>query len=99
MVLAIVRITGWSIKPKGTVADAATSSPLPFSVVRLFSKVTNKEVTHKVADSQGQYYALVPNGEYSVVVDRKNQDATYTSVPQNDGVRVTKGYLKRTFKI
>ncbi len=99
VVLAIVRITGWSIKPKGTVADAATSSPLPFSVVRLFSKVTNKEVTHKVADSQGQYYALVPNGEYSVVVDRKNQDATYTSVPQNDGVRVTKGYLKRTFKI
>jgi hypothetical protein len=73
--------------------------PLPFSVVRIVSNVTNKEITHKVADRTGKYYALVANGNYHVVVDRKNPDQSYTPVHVPDEIEIKKGYLKHDFKV
>ncbi len=99
LVVALYKIFGISVYPKGDVTDAARSTPVPFSIVRVYSTVTNQEVLHRVADGMGKYYALAANGDYRVVVDRKNADASYTPVPISDLVHVTKGYIKRTFRI
>ncbi len=99
VLMAIVRSIGLQVRPKGSVADTATQQPLPFSVVRIMSNATGTEIGHKVADAQGNYYALVANGTYRVVVDRKNADASYTPVPIPDIVAVKKGYLKQHFKV
>lgn len=99
VLVALYKIFGISVYPKGSVADAATNTPVPFSIVRVYSTVTNQEVLHRVADGMGRYYALAANGEYRVIVDRKNPDQSYTPVPVHDLVRVTKGYMKQLFRI
>jgi hypothetical protein len=99
VIVALYKIFGISVYPKGSVADAATNIPVPFSVVRVYSTVTNQEILHRVADGMGRYYALTANGEYRVIVDRKNPDQSYTPVPVHDLVHVTKGYMKELFRI
>lgn len=99
VIMALLRIFGFQVRPTGSVADTATDMPLPFSVVRIVSNVTNKEITHKVADRTGKYYALVANGNYHVVVDRKNPDQSYTPVHVPDEIEIKKGYLKHDFKV
>ncbi|MBP6904661.1 MAG: carboxypeptidase regulatory-like domain-containing protein [Candidatus Pacebacteria bacterium] len=99
VIMALLRIFGFQVRPTGSVADTVTDMPLPFSVVRIVSNVTNKEITHKVADRTGKYYALVANGNYHVVVDRKNPDQSYTPVHVPDEIEIKKGYLKHDFKV
>ncbi len=99
IVTALGRLFKVRIQPKGSVADTATDMPLPFSVVRVVSTATNKEIMHKVAGPTGKYYALVANGDYRVVVDRKNADQSYTPVSIPDPVAVKKGYMKKDFKV
>ncbi len=99
VILAVLQILGISVRPMGGVADYTTNMPLPFSVVRVYSTATNKELMHRVADARGRYYALIANGTYRIVVDRKNPDQSYTPTPVNDPVPVKRGYLKQIFRI
>ncbi|MEI6835179.1 MAG: hypothetical protein WCL28_14440, partial [bacterium] len=73
--------------------------PAPFSVVRVLSAVTGKEVIHKVADKTGQYYCLLQNGTYKVTIDKKNADQSYTPVQLPETFTVESGYLKKEFRI
>jgi hypothetical protein len=98
VVMGVARVIGFRVHPKGSIATS-TNQPLPFSIVRVLSKVTNKEITHKVADAKGDYYALLANGDYNIVVDKKNADESYTSVPLEQSVIVKEGYLKDHFKL
>jgi hypothetical protein len=99
ILLFIIRRNSKHFQPKGSVIDAFTNDPLPFAIVHVLSKATGQEVIHKVADRLGNYYCLVPNGTYQVVIDRKNPDASYTKIPVPEPVVVTKGYLKQEFKV
>jgi hypothetical protein len=95
----IVRHYSVALKAKGSVVDAVTGQPLPFAIVHVLSRATGQEVIHKVADRLGNYYCLVPNGSYQVVIDRKNADESYTKIPVTEPVEVNKGYLKKEFTV
>lgn len=99
LILAVLQILGISVRPTGGVTDYASGMPVPFSVVRVYSTATNKEIMHRVADVRGRYYALMANGTYRVVVDRKNPDQSYTPTPITGDIPVKRGYLKELFKI
>ncbi len=99
LVLFLVRQYSPAYKAKGSVTDSATGQPLPFGIIRLNSVATGQEITHKVADRLGNYYALVANGTYNVTVDKKNPDATYTKATVPYPVTVKKGYLQESFKV
>jgi hypothetical protein len=99
LLIAFMQVNGLLSKPKGSVIDAANYQPVPFAIVRVYSNATEREVLHKVSDKLGNYYALIANGDYKVVVDRKNIDQSYTSNPVPDTVTVKKGILNEQFKV
>lgn len=99
ILMFLVRHYSPQFKAKGSISEALTDQPLPFAIVRALSAVTGQEVTHKVADRLGNYYGLVPNGTYNIVIDRKNADASYTKIPVTEAVTVKEGYLKESFKV
>ena len=73
--------------------------PAAFGIIRFLSLLTGQEVAHKVATVSGQYYAILPNGEYKVVVDTKNTDGTYTKKESSLHANVTKGFFKDTINV
>ena len=100
VVMALVQTFASGFHKKGSVLSKDTKKPLPYSVVRIISAVTNKEVAHKVADRVGNYYGLVQNGLYTFTVDtKKSTEEGYDVHSVDKYVKVKKGYLKETFKI
>lgn len=99
VVMLIVRHYSPQFKPRGSIAEMLTDQPMPFAILHVLSVGTGQEITHKVADRLGNYYCLVPNGTYSIVIDRKNADASYTKIPTLQPVTVKEGYLKENFKV
>ncbi len=95
----IVREYSSQFKAKGSITEALTDNPLSYAILHILSVATGQEITHKVADRLGNYYCLVPNGTYTIVIDRKNNDESYTKIPVPYPVTVTQGYLKESFKV
>lgn len=84
---------------KGSIHSRVSGHALPFSIVRVKSIGTNMEVSHKVADRLGNYYGLVQNGTYNIVIDEKVAEQGYTKHELPYPVVVHKGYLKEKFKV
>ena len=99
ILLFLIRQYSVQFKPKGAIKDIMTDQPLSFAILHVLSLSTGQEITHKVADRLGNYYCLLPNGEYRIVIDRKNPDASYTKIPVSEPVIVKKGYLKKNFAL
>lgn len=100
IIMALVQMFAPGFHKKGSVLSKDSKKPLPFSVVRIISAVTGKEVAHKVTDRVGNYYGLVQNGLYTFTVDtKKSVEEGYDKHPVDKYVKVKKGYLKETFKI
>jgi len=97
--LYALRSFGLHSQSKGSISDRQTKQPLPFSVIRVRGLQTGEELLHKVADRTGRYYAIMPNGTYRVSIDMKNPDESYTRIDINEPISVTKGYLKKNFKV
>jgi hypothetical protein len=97
-VMFCVRHYSPQLKPQGSVSDASTGNPLPFAIVRIAGAGAGQEIAHKVTNQLGNYYCLLPNGEYRASIDRKNPDGSYTKIPIANPVSVKKGYLKENFK-
>ncbi len=98
-VLTILQLFTPAFNQKGSVKDKYAETPLPFSVVRLVSTVTGREVARKVADRVGSYYGLVPNGNYKIVIDKKRGAEEYEKHELDKDRKVTEGYIKEKFKI
>ncbi len=99
VLMVILKRLGIRAKPKGEVYEGYTRDPVPFSIVRVLSTATGVEVAHRVSNRMGKYYCLISNGEYKIVVDKKNPDGTYTKVPIETPVVVDKGYIKKDFRL
>ncbi len=95
----ILRTLGLQSYPKGSIFEGLTKNPLPFSILRVYGEGSTNELYHKVADRTGRYYAIVPNGKYRAIIEKKNADESYTKIPVSEPVSVTRGYLKKNFKI
>lgn len=99
IVLFILKKTVLRPKLQGSVIDKNTNNPMPFTIVRIFSSATRKEVIHKITDKIGKYYCIIPNGTYFVTLERKKVDGTYELVYTSNSIDVTKGYLYTDFKV
>ncbi len=89
------------LKPKalGSIKHKEIDSPLSFAIMRIFSSVSNSEVSHKVTDKLGRYYCLISNGTYYTKIENKNIDESYSLVYTSDPIEVTNGYINKKFNI
>ena len=98
IVMSIFRSTVWKPHPFGGIFEKTGGAPLSFAIVRLISEAGN-EVAHKVADQYGRYYLLVRKGIYTIAIDKKNVDGSYSRVYTSSLVDIKKGYLDTTFEV
>lgn len=98
-VLFVLRKTVLKPKAKGSITYKANGAPVAFPLVSIFAVGSNRLVTKKVADAHGNYYALVPKGNYYVGIDIKNADGSYTRVLQSPPMEVKGGIINKMFEI
>lgn len=98
--IAVFALKETLLKPRkqGMIADRA-GNPMAFAILRIFSAQLNTEIAHKAANALGQYFALVPNDNYYVKVEKKNPDGSYAPVYTSEAFEVKKGVINRSFEI
>lgn len=75
-----LRMLGVRKRINGSIIEQSTGNPLSFAIVSVYSESLGRELLKKVADQYGRYYTLVPTGEYTIKVSKKNADESYTEV-------------------
>lgn len=95
-VVAFLEKRGLSSRPFGLLKDE-NDAPASFSVIHVFSGDTGLEISRKVADEFGRYVCFLPNGDYTISIDKRNEDGLYSRVITSSAVRVKKGYLAEDF--
>ena len=97
--LSVLRFV--NIKPKsfGVITEHNTGFPLSFAIVRVFSKESNREMFHRVADQYGHYYCLLQKGEYYITIEKKNNDESYSVVYTSEPFISKKKILNRDFRV
>jgi hypothetical protein len=96
--LAFLERKGLAPRPFGMLKDI-NGNPASFAVVHVFSEDTGLEVSRKVADELGRYVCFLPNGDYNISIDKRNEDGAYSRVVTNSAVRVKKGYLAHDYSL
>lgn len=96
VLLYILKHTVLKRSPSGKITE--NGDPLSFAIIRVFSVATGHEIIHKVADKIGKYYCLIPNGNYYVKIEKKNEDGSYTLAYTSNEITVSKGYIGNNFK-
>lgn len=99
IVLMIFKKINIKTKTHGVIREKDTMFPLSFAVVRIFAKGGTKEIFHRVADKYGNYYCLIPKGEYYVKIDKKNNDESYTNVYTSENLIIRNGILNKDFVV
>jgi hypothetical protein len=99
VILFFIRTFGKNSRPYGDITDAKTGAALSFALIRISNIATGVEVMHRIADKEGRYYALLPNGNYNIRIDRKLPDGKYETVVTGLPAAVTKGYLSSKFSV
>ncbi len=98
LILFFLRRMKISRNKKGNVSFASTNMPVSYGILRV-KTAGGQEVAHRVLDRLGNYYCLVPKGSYTVLVEKKNDDASYSTVFTSANNEVKSGILKKDFKI
>lgn len=93
----IIRKIGIKTKNKGNVIEKLTGMPLSYGIVRVFYTDIGQEIAHSVIDKYGNFYCLVKNGTYTVKIEKKNIDDSYTTIYQQSLVTVKDGVLNMKF--
>jgi len=97
-VLFLLRQFGIKLKEKGSIVDN-NNLPLSFSIIRVYSKATNTEIIHKVADKYGKFYCLIPNGDYYVKIDKKLPAGNYETAYTSNSIEVKNGLIDSRFQV
>ena len=98
-VMYLFRIFGLHSRPFGKIVSKYTGKPIPYTIIRVTQANTGVEIMHRVSDSIGRYYCLLPNNDYLIRIDQKLADGTYKKITEGIPVKVTKGYLSEKFAI
>ncbi len=100
LIMLVVKEVGPSLSKLGTVLDKTTGRPLQNAIIRVYSATLGNEVLRKITTKYGQFYCLIPNGQYLVTIEKKNPaDGTYTKVFSSDTVKVTSGIIKGVWRV
>jgi len=83
----------------GNVKEKDSDKPLPFAVLKVYYANSDNEITRKVANQDGKYYCLVPNGEYYTKIENKNPDESYSLIHTSNPIEVNNGYIAKKFKV
>lgn len=75
-VLLLLRFVSGKPPLYGTITKSG--QPLSFSILRVLQD--GKEILTKIVDVHGRYIALVPNGEYTLVIEEHIMDDQYRTV-------------------
>lgn len=95
----IIKQIGIKTKKKGSVIEKKTGMPLSYGMVRLFYTDIGQEIAHSLIDKYGNFYCLIQNGTYTIKIDKKNLDGSYSTVYQKNLVTVKNGVLNANFEI
>ncbi len=98
ILLSILRMLGLKPRTHGMLSDRSTGQPLSFAIVRVFSRVIG-QIKQVVADEYGRYYCLIPPGNYSFTVEKKNADESYTKVYESKEIDVKNGIIHQDIVI
>jgi Carboxypeptidase regulatory-like domain len=99
LLIYILKKTILKPRPYGTIKSNDTGRPLSFAVLKVYLSNSSNEYVHRVADKNGKFYCLIPNGQYTISIDRKNADESYTEVYREEGIKVEDGYINKKFNI
>ena len=73
--------------------------PLSYAYLQVFNAHLHNEVAHRVANEQGQYYILIPNGDYYMTISQRNPDGSKTLVHTTEPFEITKGVINENFAL
>ena len=99
LILFTLRRTKLLRNKKGNVINDKTGIPLSYGILRVYSIATGVEVAHRVLDKKGNYYMLIGNGTYTLSLEKKNDDMTYSKVYGAQNIEIKHGILTRKFRI
>ena len=99
LVLLVLRKLGLRSKPHSTVVEKDTNTPIAFAIVRIYSQDLGREFMHRVTDKYGRFFALVPQGNYYITVEKKNDDESYSLVFTSPIIEAKKGLIDQNFAI
>ena len=99
VVLFIFKQNGISLDKKGSIFEKSTNLPLSYALIKLYYTDIGQEVAHAVTDKFGKFYCLVKNGTYTIVIEKKNQDGSYTPLYKQSNVTVKDGVLNIRFEV
>lgn len=94
VVLLYLRIKGGKPVLYGVLSK--NDVPLAYAIIRVLK--SGYEVAHKVADGYGRYAVLVVPGNYTVQIDERLSQDTYTTVYSHN-VSATSGIINKSLKI
>jgi len=86
-------------RPFGTIKEKDTGNPLSFALLHVYTNDMSREVIHRVADKTGKFYCLIPNGTYSIKIEKKNPDESYSEVYSTKDIEVQEGFINIKFKV
>ena len=98
IVMFFVRKTTFQIKAKGR-ALMKDGTPIAFAIVRVCSAATSVEIAHKATDALGRFHVIIPNGNYFVKIEKKNDDGSYSLIHTSEQFEVKKGVVKKVFNV
>lgn len=93
LMMYIARRLGPNPSKIGKVTDATTKAPLSFAIVRVFSVKLGNEVVRKATNKFGQFFCPVPDGDYYLSFDRKNENGSYTEANKKELIHIDRGVV------
>ena len=98
VLLVLRRFSILKAKKKGKIIK--NGMPLPFSILRVYqASVPDVEIAHSVANRDGSFYRLIPNGRYIVKIDEMASEGVYNSIFTSQPFEVKNGIIAGEFAI
>jgi hypothetical protein len=98
IIFTILQLIGLGPITTGTITDRSGKG-IPFAVIRVWNTHLKTQIAQRITNDQGQYYLLVPKGDYYVTVDVKNQSGGYDRVLTSENIHVKKGIINKSFQV
>jgi len=95
----IIKKIGIKTKNKGSVVEKSTGLPLSYGIIRVMYSDIGQEIAHSVIDKYGNFYCLVKNGTYTVKIDKKNPDGSYSLLYKQSLITINDGVLNKKFEV
>ena len=90
----------FSVKPKrlGMILDKI-GHPLSYAIIRVTTPDKQVVLRSGVTDALGHYYCIVPKGQYSIDIQKKNSDGTYSKVYESGVLNNKTGIVNTNFTV